>query len=282
MPTAYEERILFHILPAAKYFIIRRIISYRIAIFHYIQCFALIYFRFYAIIHLKDGDYVKRKLSKPTIICLCLFLVILLGILLLLWNCGAFVLDHSAKVHMEGMSWKGKDYSYIGGEYTEGRTIAKSKNGWSIKEVKEDPSHTFVVARSFLDQYLYVSDDYTVPTTGEITKVCWNGEYIEDKEFIQALTQIDSEKITSFDYETEAIFILNDNQRMKSLYFAYENCPVATVNKGWLGKIKGEWVITTYISSDQNNEDGSPKPYMVGCYSIPDKYSQILDKYFFE
>jgi len=224
----------------------------------------------------------KRKFSKATIICLCLFFVTALGILVLLWNSGVFVFDRSAIVSTEGMTWKGRNFSRVGGEYTEGRTIAKSKDGWKINEVKEDPSHTFVVARSFLDQHLYVSDDYTVPTSGKITKVCWNGEYIENEEFLQALRQIDSAKTTSFDYETEAIFILNDNQRMKSLYFAYENCPVATVNKGWLGKIKGEWVITTYISSDQNNEDGSPKPYMVGYYSIPDKYSQILDKYFFE
>ena len=222
----------------------------------------------------------KCKLSKSSIICLCVFFVIVIGIFVLLWNSGVFVFGRSAIVHMEGMTWKGQDYSIVSGEYTEGRTIAKSKDGWKINEVKEDPSHTFVVARSFLDQHLYVSDDYTIPTSGKITKVCWNGEYIEDEEFLQALTQIDSAKTTSFDYETEAIFILNENQRMKSLYFAYENCPVATVNKGWLGKIKGEWVITTYISSDHNNEDGSPKPYMVGCYSIPDKYSQILDKYF--
>ncbi len=222
----------------------------------------------------------KRKLSKSTIICLCLFFVISLGILAVLWNSGVFVFDRSAIVHMEGMSWNGQDYSPASGEYTEGRTIAKSKDGWRIKEVKEDPSHTFVVARSFSDQYLYVSDDYTVPKSGKITKVCWNGEYIENEEFIQALTQIDSAKTTSFDYETEAIFILNDNQCMKQVYFAYENCPLTTVSAGWLGKINGEWAITTYISSNQNNDDGSPKPYTVGCYSIPDKYSKILEKYF--
>ena len=111
----------------------------------------------------------KLKLSKTTIICLCLLFVISLGLLVVLWNSGFIVFDHSAIVHMEGMSWKGQDYSFAGGEYTEGRTIAKSKNGWKIKEVKEDPSHTFVVARSFLDQYLYVSDDYTVPTSGKIS-----------------------------------------------------------------------------------------------------------------
>lgn len=223
----------------------------------------------------------KHKLLKPTIVCLCLLLVIALGIFVLLWNSGTFVTDRSAKIGVERMIWKGKSYSTTSGKYTEGRTIAKSQDGsWKINEVNEDPSHTFVVARSFLDQYLYVSDDYTVPTSGEITQVYWNGGYIKDKDFLDALAEIDVAKTTSFDYQTEGLFILNDNQYMKSLYVAYENCPIATVNMGWLGKINGEWVITTYISSDQNNEDGSPKPYTVGCYYIPDKYAQVLEKYF--
>ena len=225
----------------------------------------------------------KFKLSKLTIICLSILFAILIAIIGLLWYNGAFVTDRSAKVSIEGMIWNDKSYSTINGEYTEGRTIAKSEDGsWEINEVKEDPSHTFVVARSFLDNYLYVSDDYVVPTSGEITKVCWYGEYIEDKEIIKALSEIDTTKTTTFDYETEAIFMLNDIQRMKPLYFAYENCPIAAVNKGYLGKINGKWVMTTYISSDQYNEDGSRKPHTVGCYSIPDKYSQILEKYFFE
>lgn len=225
----------------------------------------------------------KGILSKRTLISLCIIFVVIAPILLILWKCNVFVFDRSVIVGVEGMIWKGQSYSVVYGGYTEGRTIAKSEDGgWKLKEVKEDPSHTFVVVRSFLDQWLYVSDDYTIPKSGKITKVCWNYKYIEDKELIDALTEIDAAKTTSFDYETEAIFYHTDNQRMKQIYFAYEGCPVATVNKGYLGKIGDEWVITTYISSDQRNEDGSPKPYMVGCYSIPDKYSQILEKYFFE
>lgn len=209
----------------------------------------------------------KFKLSKSAIIVLCIVSVTVIGILVLLWRAGVFVTDRSAIVYAEGMTWKGQDYSRVGGDYTEGRTIAKSEDGsWDINEVKEDPSHTFVVARSFLDDFLYVSDAYTIPTSGEITKICWNREYIEDKEFIKALSEIDAAKTTSFAYNTETIFELKDNQRMKKLYFAYEGCPVATVYKGYLGKINGKWAITT---------DG-------GCYSIPDKYSQVLEKYFFE
>ena len=66
---------------------------------------------------------------------------------------------------------------------------------------------------------------------------------------------------------------------MKSIYFAYEDCPIATEYKGYLGKINGKWAITTYISSDQRHPNGSPKPYLVGCYSIPEEYTSTLEKY---
>lgn len=193
------------------------------------------------------------------------------------------MIDHSAEVGVEGMVWGEKTYSPIDGEYTEGKTIAKSKDGnWKIGEVKEDPSHTFLVARAFLDQYLYVSDAYTIPTSGKITAACWGRKYIDNKELLETLSQIDNAKMTSFVYETEGIFMLKNTQQMKSVYVAYENCPVATVDKGWLGKINGAWVITTYVSPDRYHEDGSPKPYTVGCYAIPGVYAQILDRYFSE
>ena len=217
-----------------------------------------------------------RKLTKPAIIALC----IIAGTLFLLWNNGVFITDRSAQVGAEGMLWKGKSYSMVNGQYTEGKTIAKSANGWDINEVKEDPSHTFVVARSFLDQYLYVADDYDIPESGKVTKIYWNGKYITDTDFINAMTEIDAAKTATFDYETEGIFILTDNQRMKDLYFSYEDCPVATEFKGYMGKINDNWTITTYISSDQTNDDGSPKPYTVTCYSIPEQYADILEKYF--
>ncbi len=223
----------------------------------------------------------KKKISKSTIIALCAFFIMAIGILSLLWYSDVFVIDRSAKVGNEGMTWNGKNYSTISGEYTEGRTIAKSEDGsWDINEIKEDPSHKFVVARSFLDQYLYVADDYTVPSSGEITKVCWDGKYINNKDFLKAITEIDATKTTTFDYETEGIFMLTDNQHMRRLYFAYEDCPIATEYIGYMGKVNGKWVITTYISPAQNNDDGSPKPYSVSCYSIPDKFGSILEKYF--
>lgn len=226
-----------------------------------------------------------KKMSKLAKIALIVFSVIMILItifvLLLLQSLDVFVTDRTANVYIEGMTWKGRGYSTVSGEYSEGKTIAKSANGsWDINEVKEDPSHNFVVVRSFLDQYLYVADDYNIPKSGEVTTVCWNGQYITNKEFIDAVTEIESERVTSFEYKTKGIFMLTDDQHMRKLVFAYEGCPVATEYKGYMGKVNGEWVITTYISPDQFNADGSDKPYSVSCYVIPEEYSSILEKYF--
>ena len=74
-----------------------------------------------------------------------------------------------------------------------------------------------------------VADDYTVPANGELTTISWNGTYITDTEFLTAVSNIDAQKATSFTYQTYGIYELNDNQHMRELYFAYENCPVTTI-----------------------------------------------------
>lgn len=225
-----------------------------------------------------------KKMSKLAKIALIIFaiVVILIGgfVVMVLQSLGFFVTDRSVEVYLEEMVWNGREYTGASGEYSEGKTIARSKDGWNLNEVKEDPSHNFVVIRSFLDQYLYVASDYTIPKSGEVTKVCWNGKYITDKEFIDAVTKIEAEKVTSFEYKTKGIFMLTDDQHMRKLVFAYEGCPVATEYKGYMGKVNGEWVITTYISPDQFNADGSDKPYSVSCYVIPEEYASILEKHF--
>lgn len=221
------------------------------------------------------------KKNLTIILCCLLVLVFVSVVVFKLWESGAFIFNRSADVSSGHVTWNGKEYSPVSGEYTEGRTIAKGKEGdWVINSVEEDPTHTFIVARSFLDQYLMVSDDYAVPSTGELTSAAWNGTYITETSFLNALSKIEAEKTTSFTYQTDGIFQLTENQHMRSLYFAYENCPVATNYKGYLGKVNGEWVITTYISQDISHADSSNKPYSVSCYRIPNEYHDILSKYF--
>ena len=225
------------------------------------------------------------KVMKIALRCVLVALaLVIVGVAIyVMWDRGVFITDNSAAVGGEWMTWNGKTYVQISGEYSGGRAIAKTKDGNTmIHEVKGDPSHTFMVASSFLNQRLYVLESYQIPQSGELTTVCWNGTFITDTEFLDAMAKIEAEKTTSFTYETDGIYAWRDNQRMKTLYFAYENCPVTTIYKGYMGKVNGEWVITTEISLDQRDENGAPKPYTVGCYRIPREYWDILSKYFFE
>ena len=67
---------------------------------------------------------------------------------------------------------------------------------------------------------------------------------------------------------------------MRELWFAYEGCPVATNYMGYMGKVNGEWVITTEIFQTTESDDPSPPQYSVSCYKIPSEYWDILSKYF--
>ena len=184
---------------------------------------------------------------------------------------GWIVTDHSAQRRGEGVFWNGVRYVGASGEYTEKKTIAKTDDGWNIVAVKEDPSHTFVVLRSFLDNYLLVREDYEIPTSGTVTSVFWNGEKIEDTAFCEAVAAIVSARRDDFSYETTAISALREDQHMRRLYLAYEGCPIGTEFAGWMGTVNGVWCITTRTSSDSDT---------VWCYEIPEEYIPLLEPYF--
>lgn len=79
------------------------------------------------------------------------------------------VSDHSAEWRgQDTIYWDGSYYDYCGApcEYREGKTIAKTSDcDWDINEVEGDPSHTYIVVRSFLDQYLFVKRDVFAAST---------------------------------------------------------------------------------------------------------------------
>ena len=85
----------------------------------------------------------------------------LLAAAIFLWliSSGAIVFDHSGERWGEGLYWNGYYYVQTGGSYDEGKTIAKTTDGWQINEVEGDPEHIYVVLRSFLDNYLLVRED---------------------------------------------------------------------------------------------------------------------------
>ena len=218
----------------------------------------------------------NKSNSTWRVACLIgLLTVVTLSLLCRFWAKGAFVTDDSAEFTGSKLTWNGKNYSSVGGIYTEEKRIAKTADGWDVNEIREDPDHNFVVVRSFLDQYLMVADDYTIPTSGRLTMVNWHGDPLTDPEFLEAVLEISVQKNTSFTYETENISMVTDQQHMREVFFAYENCPVATVFQGYLGKVDGKWVMTTDIEKTTH-----PQPYLVGCHKIPDEYESILERYF--
>lgn len=89
-----------------------------------------------------------------------------------------------------GFVWKGAQYVLSSGEYTEGKTIAKTKDGSQINEIEEDETHSFLVMRSFLDQDLYVREDYKVPEDAELLTVSWSDRKIDDDEFCSVVDAI--------------------------------------------------------------------------------------------
>ncbi len=232
--------------------------------------------KYYKTINMLLGSVCLKKYLKIALICLLIFIVAFV-----VWKVCYFFKNCPEEICLESVSWNGREYSNLGGEYTEGKTIAWSKDlSWVINEVVEDPSHTFIVARRFLDDALLVSDDYIVPRQGKLTTVSWNGNYITDPLFLDTILKLESEKTTSFSYLTDNIYDFDENVRLRDLYFAYENCPVTTNFIGYMGKVDGEWAITTYVSEDTRKPNGAPKPYLVSCYKIPEEYWEILSEYY--
>ena len=192
---------------------------------------------------------------------------------------GILVFDYSAVRRGEGVEWNGVFYEGCSAEYTEGKTIAKTKDGFNINEVVEDESHTFIVLRSFLDQYLLVREDYEIPTSGKINILFIKGEQIKDKEFIEAFTNILENKTSSFKYETDEEFEWNNNEQMKLVRVGYENCPIATSTVGYLGTVEGKWhFVEKNVKYDDYLYDELTHT-TVTYYPIEEKYHKIIEKH---
>ena len=192
-------------------------------------------------------------------------------LLVFLFADGIIVFDHSGVRRGEGVYWNDVLYVPASGEYSEGKTIAKTNDGWQINEVEEDDTHTFIVLRSFLDQSLLVREDYEVPSSGEITTLYWNRKAIADEEFKQTVVEILAGAEANFEYVTDGIFQLKDNQHMRLLCAGYNGCPVATEYLGYMGTVDGSW----YLTVGQPVSEGT-----VTCYAIPEEYVDILKRHF--
>lgn len=181
------------------------------------------------------------------------------------------------KLGAEIIWWKGNIYTITKGEYKEGKKLAKG-DGFSLFSAG-DPTETFIVYRSFLDNALYVREDFKIPTEGRITKLSWGYKIFTDKNLCDTISKIleESKNLEINRYESEdPLFRLKPGLMMRNLYVAYVGTYVPTEFKGMIGVLNGKWAITTNI--DYEVKDKSL--YRISYILIPEKYISILKKYF--
>lgn len=183
------------------------------------------------------------KKRKKIIICILCILIILILIPIVHW----MLLKKDGKVLAGYVMIEGEKYNYSGFELTkEGKTIARI-DGYIINEVPEDPTHTFLVIRSFLDQDYIVRDDYKIPEGGNVS-CAYIGTMMErttDEALLAALT-----KILNGDYlDGKSIQLTDDrdfieNNQFNHVVVGYEDCPVGTDNSiYYIGKIDSKYVV---------------------------------------
>lgn len=228
---------------------------------------------------------------KKWFITIGVILLIILIVSLVLTMNGVIVTDYSARIVGESVEWNNRTYHPLPGCYSEGKTIALAPDikgrillDWSftqVNEVEEDPSHTFIVLRSFLDDRLYVADDYAIPKEGDITCVYLRYDRFDDAEICKIISEILASQNETFEYETENMYGLTDTQRMRTLYVGYDGCPIGTEPKGHLGKINGKWT-WALPSPDYPNSHGDGKSVTKLCRLVDERYAQQLEKCFQE
>lgn len=178
----------------------------------------------------------------------------------------------------DSIRWKGSTYIVSQGGHKEGERIAKG-DGFSLFSVG-DITETFIVYRSFLDNALYVKEEFKIPTTGEITKVSWGYEIFSDEDLCKTISKIleGSKNLEVNRYESEdPLFRLKPGLMMRALYVAYEDAYVPTNYKGEVGVIDGKWAMTTSIEEEINE---NKILYKVNYILIPKDYITILKTYF--
>ena len=136
-----------------------------------------------------------------------------------------FSVDRTAEFKGRYLYWNNAIYEEKAGAYSEGNTIAMTTdNKWSVNEVKGDDLHTFIVMRSFLDQYLYVKKDYEIPQKGKVSSAYIKTyNRVVDANFFEAVENIIDSSGETFIFNTDNIY-----SHAETIHFVYGGCPVGT------------------------------------------------------
>jgi len=212
------------------------------------------------------------ELKKKTVRGIVIVSILLPIIVLILANGGCNVVtDRSLYWEDGGYYWQGRKYVRASDydnydSWSMGEFLSKRQDGTTMASVEEDPSYTFVIiSPGWSDHFLYVAADYTIPKSGKITVAHWYNREITDEELLDVIEKMKRNLGTKFEPDLNQ----SEQNSLKTLYFGYEGCPIATEYLARVGKINGEWIAMVY-SSYKN-----PPAY----YRIPEEYISTLEKY---
>lgn len=206
-------------------------------------------------------------------------LIVILPLLLIAVLIGIFVVknfvvfDCSAQINTDwGFVWK--DVQYIPVTIEAGKTtkcIAKTTDGQKIKEYEDDPSHTFLELRSFLDNNSVVREDYIIPTEGTISCVYISDTRLTDSALYPKIKEIlECDFESSFFIKSKMIYSLG-----KRITIGYNDCPVGTQFEGVIGNINGKWV---FIYPDDIGHIKTTYPETkYECHIIPERFEDVFD-----
>ena len=227
----------------------------------------------------QGGEWVtEKRLQWILRIALLVLLCATLGVRLV--RCA--ILDRSAV--LDGtLRWQGRTYRASAGHYCEDTqlAVATDANGakWAVNSVEGDPDgEQFVVVRSFLDQYLYQNEAYSVPANGTVTAVYIDYERTDDAVLLQTLQQV----MTAERAADPIVCILQD-VRSRSVSFCYEDCAVAPKTSGWIVGVDGTLAVAQFDRDSKVLDEPSGKRELI-CSPIPEDLAVFLAEsgYFIE
>ncbi|MDL2287434.1 hypothetical protein LJB90_02590 [Eubacteriales bacterium OttesenSCG-928-G02] len=133
------------------------------------------------------------------------------------------------------------------------KRLGNTQDGYRLFSIKNDTYHDFIIILHIMplgDFYYFVKSGVKIPTKGEITAV-----FIKNKQVRKDnLTAI----IENLYNSEDPIFIDYNKQQTSSysVYFAYNDCPVATSYKGSFIKYKNKYKNEWYYITDTKNQFG--------------------------
>lgn len=219
------------------------------------------------------------------LIIIAVVLLFIIGATVYIGSLG--VKDHSARYSGIGYNgpsdilWSGKTYKHCGFDhdiaFSTGKAVADFGNDYEvIREIKNDPEHNYIIVTSFRERDLYVSSDYTPPEDGNVTGIYIDKIKRNNDKLLEALEKIYStERDEFFLYEVQDSFYRDKKIKVKKVHFVYDDCPVATGYKGYLGKVDGVWCFIDDFPGYR-----AFQKEIIPCFEIDEEFIPVLEKYF--